>query len=343
MVRSENKAQPLISVCVANYNGQALLPECLDSVFAQEGPFRLEVLVHDDASTDASVGLLAEKYPQVRVIRSTHNVGFCISNNRLAEIARGDYLLLLNNDARLRAGSLNAFLNHTLKTSGLTILGLPQYSLIDGVLVDRGYEFDWFMNPIPVFFEGTHEVATATGAALWIPRAVWDAVGGFPPWFESVAEDIFFCQAARLLGFPTFVLGEPGFDHWIGKNLGGGKVIADKLRTTVRRRALSERNKTAVMLICYPWWALAAVLPLHALFLAAEAVGLWLSGPGRGKIGRIYGQIVPFLWRNRRQLLALRRSLHARRAVSGWRYMRRFRWLPQKLIMLLRHGLPDVR
>ncbi len=45
----------------------------------------------------------------------------------------------------------------------------------------------------------------------------------------------------------------------------------DKLKTTARRRALSERNKTAVMLICYPVWTLLILLPIHALLLSLEA------------------------------------------------------------------------
>lgn len=342
MTASEPSGYPLISVCIANYNGETVLRECLDSVFAEQGPFRLEVLVHDDASSDQSLALLAQEYPQVRVIRSRANVGFCVSNNRMAEAAGGDYLLLLNNDARLRPHSLSALLAEARRISVAAVLGLPQYAMHDRSLVDRGYEFDLFMNPVPVFTAGSHEVATATGACLWIPRAVWDAVGGFPAWFESVAEDIYFCQAARLLGFPTRVLDSPGFDHWIGKNLGGGKVVEDQLQTTVRRRALSERNKTAVMLICYPAWVLLGVLPVHALSLAAEALALWVGGAGRGKVRKIYGSIATHLWRHRGEWSVLRRRLRQGRALSDWCYMRRFRLLPHKLVMLFRHGLPRI-
>uniref|UniRef100_E6PM33 Glycosyltransferases-like n=1 Tax=mine drainage metagenome TaxID=410659 RepID=E6PM33_9ZZZZ len=334
---------PDISICIPNYNGEGVLRDCLQSVYAQHCECSFEVLLHDDASNDASLALVRSGYPDVRVIESHDNVGFCISNNRMATAARGRFLLLLNNDATLRQGSLDTLLREAERTSHPAVLGLPQYTLHDGSLVDRGYEFDLFMNPIPVFTIGTHEVATATGACLWVPRTVWEAVGGFPPWFESIAEDIYLCQAARLLGYPTRVLDAPGFDHWIGKNLGGGKVVDDKLKTTARRRALSERNKTAAMLLCYPMWALLILLPLHALLLGVEAVFLWLSGAGRGKVRRIYGAILPDLWRQRGNILALRRDLRARKSLSGWRYMRRFRWWPHKLRMLLRHGAPAIR
>lgn len=342
-MNSERDTPPDISVCIANYNGEDVLRDCLRSVYAQTGDFTVEVRLHDDASTDGSVALVRREFPNVQVIESRDNLGFCISNNRMAEAARGRYFLLLNNDARLRPGSLEALLREAHSATTPAVLGLPQYALHDGSLIDRGYEFDLFMNPIPVFTVGVHEVATATGACLWIPREVWNAVGGFPPWFESIAEDIFLCQAARLLGYPTRVLDAPGFDHWIGKNLGGGKVVDDKLKTTARRRALSERNKTAVMLLCYPVWALLVLLPVHALLLAVEAAFLWLSGSGRGKVGRIYGAILPGLWRQRIAIRALRRQLQAHKTTSALRFMRRFRCLPHKLRMLLRHGAPEIR
>jgi len=333
---------PLISVCIPNYNGASYICECLASVYAQTGDFSFEVLVHDDASTDNSIALVRQKYPEVKIIASTDNVGFCISNNRMVAEARGVYLLLLNNDAVLRPNSLRAFLQFAQNITDTAILGLPQYALHDGHLVDRGYEFDLFMNPIPVFGHGSCEVATVTGACLWVPGVVWNAVGGFPEWFESVAEDIYLCQVARLLGYPTFILDEPGFDHWIGKNLGGGKVVEQKLQTTVRRRALSERNKTAVMLMCYPAWALALVLPLHVGLLMAEVLFLMLSGAGRDKVGQIYRPILPFLWRQRHKIMELRQGLYDRRKKTGWQFMRRFRFVPHKLRMLVRHGVPRI-
>lgn len=334
---------PCISVCIANYKGEQDLPDCLDSVLAQRGDFHVEILVHDDASPDGSLALLRSRYPGVRVIESAHNVGFCISNNRMAEAAQGDYLLLLNNDARLRPGSLAALLSAAQAGHAQDILGLPQHTLVDGSLVDRGYRTDPWLNPIPILEAGTHEAGVATGACLWIPRAVWTAIGGFPPWFESIAEDIYLCQAARLLGHRVLVLDAPGFDHWIGKNLGGGKLAEGRMETTTRRRALSERNKTAVMLICYPLPALLVLLPLHALALTAEAVFLLFSGTGRAKVRAIYAPILPWLWRQRRDIATERRRLRAAGIVGAQQFFSQTTWLPHKLRMLWRHGAPKIR
>jgi GT2 family glycosyltransferase len=335
--------QTRISVCIANYNGGELVLECLASVYAQAGEFDLEVLVHDDASSDGSLERIRAEYPQARVIASGKNAGFCVSNNRMAEAATGDYLLLLNNDAALRAGSLQQLLHFARDGHEDSILGLPQHSMADGSQLDRGYRNDPFLNPIPITTTGTHEAGIVTGACLWVPRSVWEAIGGFPPWFESVAEDIFLCLAARLLGHRVYALDGPGFDHWVGRNLGGGKVMDGKLRTTVRRRALSERNKTFVMLSCYPLASLLLLLPLHGILLATEALYLAAAGTGMAKVWRIYSRIPVAVWRHRRDIVALRRRLMLKRQTSSRTLFAFTDWLPYKLQMLARYGRPRVQ
>lgn len=91
---------PLISVCIANYNGEKFLSECIESVLNQVASPHFEIIVHDDASTDASLEQIA-RYDNIKLIRSPENVGYCVANNRMAEAAFGEYLLLLNNDAVL--------------------------------------------------------------------------------------------------------------------------------------------------------------------------------------------------------------------------------------------------
>lgn len=332
---------PDISVCIANYNGGDLVLDCLASVFDQKGAFTLEVIVHDDASTDDSLAGIRRRFPAARTISSDTNSGFCVSNNRLVEASSGSHVLLLNNDAVLRPGSLERLLAFSRRHAG-SIVGLPQYSMTDGLLVDKGYCTDPFLNPIPVTESTSHEVGVATGACLWIPRETWTAVGGFPPWFESVAEDIFLCMAARLLGRHVYVLDGPAFDHWVGKNLGGGKVIRGELHTTVRRRALSERNKTFVMLCCYPASALLFVLPLHALLLAFEALFLLATGTAIAKVRRIYMSIPIEIWRRRVELVALRNHLIPQRRINARSLFAFTRWHPRKFLMLIRHGRPNL-
>ena len=333
---------PVVSICIPNYNGANYISECIASVLAQERDYEIEIVVHDDASTDNSLNIIRKQFPEVHVLASKTNAGFCISNNRMVDYAHGEYILLLNNDAILRPGSLQAFLCEARSAHVQGIVGLPQYSLVDGALVDRGYEFDIFMNPIPALTPGRHEVATVTGACLWIPRQVWDEIGGFPDWFGSVAEDIYLCQAARLLGYPVVVLDTPGFDHWIGRNLGGGKVMENKLVSTTRRRALSERNKTWVMMICYPLAVLPFALSLHFVLLTFEAIALFITGTPWNKVKTIYVSLPLELLRGMARAIDTRRHIQNRRRIRFGDYLCRFGFLPWKLVMLLRHGMPKL-
>jgi GT2 family glycosyltransferase len=339
---STQAVSPLVSICIPNFNGADYIEQCIRSVLAQERDYEIEIVLHDDASTDNSLNIIREQFPEVHVLASKKNAGFCISNNRMVEYAHGKYILLLNNDAILRPGSLRAFLLDTEASDIPGIIGLPQYSLADGTLVDRGYESDLFMNPIPALIPGRQEVASVTGACLWIPRKIWDEIGGFPDWFGSVAEDVYLCHVARLLGYSVVVLNTPGFDHWIGRNLGGGKLMENRLVSTTRRRALSERNKTWVMMICYPFPMLLAILPIHFLLLATEAAALTVTGTHWKKVKTIYISLPKAIWRHLAQVTATRKRIKPLRRLSFKNYICRFHPLPWKLILLLRHGIPKL-
>ncbi|MCL6512693.1 MAG: glycosyltransferase family 2 protein [Anaerolineae bacterium] len=87
------------SVIIVNYNGAHFLPACLDALHRQTYPAdRYEVIVADNGSTDDSLELLRDAYPWVKVYQTGSNLGFAGGNNAAIRIARGDYIILLNND-----------------------------------------------------------------------------------------------------------------------------------------------------------------------------------------------------------------------------------------------------
>ena len=95
-----------MSICIPNYNGAEYIEQSIRSVLGQERDYEIEIILHDDASTDESLHIIRTQFPQVEVLASKANVGFCISNNRMVAHSRGEYILLLNNDAVLRPESL---------------------------------------------------------------------------------------------------------------------------------------------------------------------------------------------------------------------------------------------
>lgn len=336
--------KPLCSVCIANYNGISLIDACIDSVLAQDCDFEIEIIVHDDASTDGSAAHIKSKYRQVVLLESEENVGFCIANNRMAAVAQGDYLLLLNNDAMLFPDALRSLYQAAIVASRPVILGLPQYDAATGRLIDIGSTFDIFLNPIPNLDAERAEVGMIIGACLWIPHYLWTELGGFPKWFGSIAEDSYLCCLARLLGYEVRALPASGFRHRIGASLGGGKLTPDaRLATTFSRRTRSERNKSFVMALIYPAALLTAVFPLHLMLLLIEGILLTLLKRDVRFMKAVYLPCFTALWIERSRLWRLRAQIHAERRISTHEFLRAFTPFPHKLRMLLRHGLPEVR
>lgn len=333
---------PVCSVCIANYNGVEVLADCIDSILAQTGSIPVEIIIHDDASTDGSVEWIRRRYPGVELLVSEENVGFCVANNRMAERARGEFLLLLNNDAALREDALPVLLHAARRQSIRSILTLPQYDWESGLLVDGGCLLDPLNVPVPNLDPNRNDIAFVIGACLWIPRDAWLALGGFPEWLESIGEDLYLCCAARLRGWQVRCLPASGYRHRQGASFGGNRVDAGGIHTRYRRRHLSERNRLAVFVACtptlfmWPWLGIqVAVLLLEGglLSLAMRSVRPWRE---------IYAAALRDAWRLRGAILALRHSLQGNRVCTLPRYLRAFTPWPRKLVILLRNGLPEL-
>lgn len=335
-------ALPSVSVCIANYNGEHLLRDCIDSVLAQDTGVYVEILVHDDASQDNSLALLAKAYPRVRVIASDTNVGFCVANNRMAEWARGEYLLMLNNDAALDPDALRSFLSEAVRISEDAILTLPQYDWVTGALVDRGCLLDPFYNPIPNLDRARLDVAYVIGACLWIPRRLWHELGGFPEWFGSLAEDMYLCCAARLRDVPVRCIDGSRYRHRQGASFGGNRANGG-LRTTYRRRALSERNKTWVMLVCTPGWVVWPLFVLHLMLLYAEGAVVSVLRWDVRIWREVYRPLLPNMLTSGAEWKVLRERIQVSRRTTQRDWWRAFVWMPRKLVLLRRYGVPDIR
>lgn len=332
---------PAVSVCIANYQGELLLPDCLGSVLSQDCPGGIEIIVHDDASGDGSVELLRARFPEVRVLVSGANVGFTVANNRMAGVARGRYVLLLNNDAALHPGALRALLGAA-ESAPDDILTLPQFDWNSGEVVDRGCLLDPFCNPVPNLDPNRTEVAMGIGACLFLSRSLWNELGGLPEWMGSLAEDLYLCGLARLRGHHVRVVQGSGYRHRQGHTFGGNRAEAGRLNTTTRRRALSERNKTSALAVLTPGPIMWPLLALHLMLLAAEGIALTLLLRTVGPWRSIYSPAITSTFRQRQMLWALRCEKQAGRRVSVAQYFATTHWSLRKLALFGKHGVPTI-
>ncbi len=172
----------IISVC---YNSLAVLPAMLASV-----PAGTSVILVDNASADpASLGLLAEK-AGARVIRNAENKGFGVACNIGAAAAATEFLLFLNPDAALRPGAvatLEAAMDRYPDASAMNPRlsdgkGRPYFKRRSVLLPRRS----WLPAGWPA---ADRTVPVLTGAALFVRRAAFQAVGGFDPAIFLYHED----------------------------------------------------------------------------------------------------------------------------------------------------------
>jgi O-antigen biosynthesis protein len=208
-------SDPLISAIIVTYNSSADIADCLAALLAGGYP-RLDVTVVDNASHDDTTDLVARTFPSVRLLRSPTNLGFAGGNNLGFASSRGELVVVLNPDVRLRPGALHAFAAAFAADAHLGIAGArllyPDGRTIQhaGGIVDyplattrhRGFgEVDrgQYDQPLDVDF--------VTGAALAIRRALISATGGFDAGFYPVYyEDTDLCYRARAAGWRVLYL-----------------------------------------------------------------------------------------------------------------------------------------
>jgi GT2 family glycosyltransferase len=89
-----------VSVVIVTYNYEGYIRPCLDSLRQQTAG--LEIIAVDNASSDQTVGIIKSDYPEVRVIQNTENRGFASANNQGFEVAKGEYILVLNADTEMQ-------------------------------------------------------------------------------------------------------------------------------------------------------------------------------------------------------------------------------------------------
>ena len=138
-----------LSIIIVNWNMAGMLCDCLASVFSRLGKLKAEVIVVDNGSTDNSVQMVEQNFPETILIRNSENRGFAAANNQALQIARGDFVLLLNSDTVLHGDVLERCVNYMVANPRVGILGCRVMNT-DGTLqpdlhsISHFAEFDAF-------------------------------------------------------------------------------------------------------------------------------------------------------------------------------------------------------
>lgn len=118
-----------LSIIIVNYNVRYFLQQCLQSVFRALEGLDAEVFVVDNHSSDGSVDMVKEVFPEVILIANQENLGFSRANNQAIRKAKGEYILLLNPDTVVEEETFHKvcrYMNEHPQTGGLGV------QMIDG-------------------------------------------------------------------------------------------------------------------------------------------------------------------------------------------------------------------
>jgi N-acetylglucosaminyl-diphospho-decaprenol L-rhamnosyltransferase len=226
---------PDVSSIVVTYNASPWIERSLGSM-SETGA---ELIVVDNGSTDGTLDIVREKFPQARLLEQ-ENRGFGAGNNAGMRVASGRYFLLLNPDAWLTEGALQKLVVFADEHPEAAVVG-PRLLNPDGSLQRsvRGYPTPWRIATEYFFLrklaprsralnslfgagfdhESVREVDYLFGACLLVRREAVDSVGGFDEEFFLMSEETDWCYRFRQAGWSVFFY--PGAEayHVVGASL----------------------------------------------------------------------------------------------------------------------------
>jgi len=271
---------PRISIVIPCFNGVAHTYACLRSLEPElTAAVPCEVLVADDGSTDGT----AVRMAQVQGVRygvNAENLGFLRNVNRAVQRARGDWILLLNNDVRVWPGWLTALWQTVGPDTGAVVSQLvyPNGRLQEagGILWrdGRATNFGRGDDPQKPEYQFVRPVDYGSAASLLVRRSAWEAIGGFDEIYTpAYYEDADLAMALRQRGYHVLYQPRSIAIHHEGATLG------TDLQTGGKRHQALNRWRFAVK------WAAA----LQAHYLPDECRS------DRQASRRLQGQFLPLV------------------------------------------------
>ncbi len=246
-LRFPDAAEPVVSVIIPVYNKFSVTYDCLKSIAAALPQRSFEIIIVDDTSSDETLLASLVLYGAIRVVRNTSNLGFVRTCNAGAAVARGKYLLFLNNDTLVKENWLDALVDTFEQVPNIGIAGsrllFPDGTLQEagGIIWRLGDGRNWGRggNPTDLAFSYLRDVDWVSCAALMIERPLFEALNGFDELYvPAYYEDTDLAFRVRALGKRVVVQPASDIIHLEGVSNG-----TDTAGTGLKRYQVANHTK----------------------------------------------------------------------------------------------------
>ena len=191
------KQYPLVSIIVVNFNGKNLLEKCFRSLELLKYPKqRFEILMVDNASTDGSVAFVRKNFKQIKTLKRTNN-NYCAANNLGIKHAKGEFVVMLNNDVEVDCNWLKELVKVIGRNKKIAAVG-SKILLPDGKIQSVGHtEFPYHYWGDQGLFEDDigqydkiKEVESISNCSALYRKSIFKEVGLFDEDFIMYVEDV---------------------------------------------------------------------------------------------------------------------------------------------------------
>lgn len=265
---------PRVSIITINYNQLGLTCALLDSLRKVTYP-NVEVIVVDNCSAEDPTETIQEKYPEVKMIRCSQNLGFAGGNNRGIMASTGDYLFFLNNDTEVDPNCLeplvNLFAQHP--DAGIASSKILYFNSGEIIQYAGSSRVDTFtgrskrigyMEKDRGQYDVQKETDLAHGAAMMVPRNVVEKVGMMPEFFFLYYEEVDWCESIKRAGHKIYFVPASKIYHKESMSV-GKKSILKTYYMTRNRLLYMRRNTVGFQKISWIIFYLLFSLPKNAL------------------------------------------------------------------------------
>ena len=249
---------PTVSIIIPVYNQFEYTYRCVESILRNSGTITYEILIADDCSTDLTVEITSI-LNGVRHIRNEKNLRFLLNCNHAAQYAKGKYVLFLNNDTQVMPNWLEPLVRLIESADDIGMVGskliYPDGRLQEagGIVWQDGTAWNYGNKGDPAMpeFNYVKEADYISGAAIMLPRALWEEIGGFDDSFcPSYCEDSDLAFTVRSLGYRVLYQPESVVVHFEG--VSNGTSTSSGLKQYQITNTQKLRDKWAQALTSHP-------------------------------------------------------------------------------------------